>query len=100
MGFIVGGGVATLVSLRYNRRKAKAEAENEDLQNIGSMVQQITALMAQNRELLQKYLEEQDKNIKLTQENSELAVKIESLEKQIKCLTAKINKLMKNEKEQ
>jgi hypothetical protein len=79
--------------------KTRREKRNSDLElidrSILPLLDSIDKLTAQNNEVVAKLLAEQNKNLLLVQEKSELLVKIDKLEKQINVLNKKVNELIR-----
>lgn len=79
--------------------KTRREKRNSDLElidrSILPLLDSIGKLTAQNNEVVAKLLAEQNKNLLLVQEKSELLAKIDKLEKQINILNKKVNELIK-----
>ena len=79
--------------------KTRREKRNSDLElidrSILPLLDSIDKLTAQNNEVVVKLLAEQNKNLLLVQEKSELLAKIDKLEKQINILNKKVNELIK-----
>lgn len=79
--------------------KTRREKRNSDLElidrSILPLLDSIDKLTAQNNEVVAKLLAEQNKNLLLMQEKSELLAKIDKLEKQINVLNKKVNELIR-----
>lgn len=79
--------------------KTRREKRNSDLElidrSILPLLDSIDKLTAQNNEVVAKLLAEQNKNLLLVQEKSELLAKIDKLEKQINVLNKKVNELIR-----
>ena len=102
--------VTGLLGWLFSKLQTRREQKESDLQLINKAISPLLAsirqLTDQSQETVQRLLAEQDKVLKLMgekaellRERGELVDKIEKLEKQVNCLTTKINKLMKKENE-
>lgn len=93
----------------FGKLQTPREKKKTDLQLINEAISPLLAsikdLTSQISEMTSRLIEEQDKNLTLTQEKSEwkkerieLVAKIDKLEKTVNCLNRKINELIKSEK--
>lgn len=80
------------------KRQAKKEATDNYSTAINQLVENINSLVEQNREVVARLVEEQDKVFSLQKERSELLDKVDRLQKTVECLTRKLDKYIKNEK--
>lgn len=95
----MGAALMGFFTWLYSKWQTKREKKKTDLDLINDairpLLESIQNLTTRHNELIQKYIEEQNEKLALLAEKGELIEKIEHLEKQVKDLNSKINKLLK-----
>jgi len=85
----------------FSKLKTAREKKESDLQLVNNsvtpLVESIAKLTEQNNELIGKLTTEQDKNIKLVYEKSELVGEIECLRKEVSDLKRKLETFIKKQ---
>lgn len=103
---IIAAAGTGLFSWIYSHMKTRREQKQSDLELINAaiapLLNSIKEVTDQNSELVKKYTDEQDKTIRLVEENNKLlkersvlVEKVDRLERHVKELTTKINSLLK-----
>ena len=87
----------------FSKLKTNREKRDNDLNfvnnSVAPLVKSITDLTEQNNEIVQRLVQEQDKNLKLIKEKGELLEEIEELRKEIGDLKRKLNTFIKQQNE-